>query len=376
MVLEFGIDAIGDGGGKGVRRAAKGKHDRPWRKPAAEIKAEREKTAAILGKSGGVDLDAVRTVMAVQELVDVEQGKGDGASAAHSELQAAATTLRQVATNARPPEEVAASRAALDAAVEAAGLSVALSKRLGSVPSAVSSKLQLLHEVMPRLWVGGWAALNDDCGALRQRRVTHVVSVLSADQRRLPPFVKGHHYVRVDDTEDAAPTLAAAFEGIVAFIEEARASGGIVFVHCGAGISRAPTSACAYLIWKLRIPAADAIKLVRSARACTRPNAGFVSALRTWEKTVLAAPAAVMEAAGSEAPSAVGQGVVRAATTATAAPSAAQPAPNRNTFTSPPPSSASGAPSRAAERGPGAVAEPALSACGAVARATPAAEVS
>ena len=28
---------------------------------------------------------------------------------------------------------------------------------------------ELLHEVVPRVWVGGWAALLNDCAALRQR---------------------------------------------------------------------------------------------------------------------------------------------------------------------------------------------------------------
>ena len=83
-------------------------------------------------------------------------------------------------------------------------------------------------------------------------------------------------------------TLAANFEQIVDFIEAARSAGGVVFVHCGAGISRAPTSACAYVIWKLRVPAADAIKLARAARPCTRPNVGFVGALKAWEAKVLA----------------------------------------------------------------------------------------
>lgn len=280
-VLEFGITDLGEARGKGVRRAAAGKHDKPWRKPAAEVKAEREKTNLILGKAGGVDLEAVRVVLAVQELLDA---RDDDALA---DVQAAATTLRQVATNARPAEEVAAARIALDAAVESAKLTGALAAHLGAVPSAVASKLQLLHEVMPRLWVGGWAALNDECGALKQRKVTHIVSVHSGDQRRLPAFIRGHHYVRCDDSEDAADTLAAAFEGIVAFIEAARAGGGSVFVHCGAGISRAPTAACAYIIWKLRLPAAGAIKLVRSVRACARPNTGFVAALKKWESKVL-----------------------------------------------------------------------------------------
>ena len=271
-------------------KPAPGKHDRPWRKSAAAVKAERERSAAILGegslgtKHGGVSLEQVRVVMACQELLDAAASSRDGLDA----VQGAATKLLQAATNARPEEEVKAARAALDAAAEHAGLTAAIAKCSGNPVSSATSKLQLLHEVMPRLWVGGWAALNDDSNALRQRKVTHVVSVLSADQRKLPPFVQGHLYVRVDDTEEAADTLASHFEEIATFVDAARSAGGVVFIHCGAGISRAPTSACAYLIWKLRIPASDAVKLVRSSRQCARPNVGFVKALKAWEKKVLA----------------------------------------------------------------------------------------
>ena len=98
----------------------------------------------------------------------------------------------------------------------------------------------------------------------------------------------------MDDREEAAATLAASFGPIVSFIEEARQADGTVFVHCGAGISRAPSAAAAYLIWKLRIPAGDAIGLLRRARSCVRPNVGFVGQLKEWERRVLAAGPGVL----------------------------------------------------------------------------------
>lgn len=297
----------GFGGGKAAApRATAGKHDRPWRKPAAAVKAEREASAKILGATGtGGGVDSVRQVMAVQELLD------SSSEGAHPQVQQTCTALLQAATNARPAEEVQAAAAALDAALEQAGLGAAAAQKLLRPGSGATSKLQLLHEAMPRLWVGGWAALNDECAALKQRKVTHVVSVLSADQRRLPAFIRGHLYVRVDDTEEAADTLAAHFEEIVAFIEAARAHGGVVFVHCGAGISRAPTATCAYVMAKLRLRAADAIRLVRAARPCTRPNVGFVAALKAWEARVLAGELVESAAAADASPA--------------AAPAAAQP---------------------------------------------------
>ena len=98
------------------------------------------------------------------------------------------------------------------------------------------------------------------------------MSVVSADQRRLPPFVKGHYYARVDDRAEAAKEIATHFASIADFIEAARSAGGTVFVHCGAGISRAPTVTTAYMMRKLGLPAADALKMVRAARPCVRPN--------------------------------------------------------------------------------------------------------
>ena len=61
-----------------------GKHDRPWRKSAAAVKAEREESAKILGggdeKAGGVSMEAVRVVMAAQELLDSAPPSGEVSS--------------------------------------------------------------------------------------------------------------------------------------------------------------------------------------------------------------------------------------------------------------------------------------------------------
>ena len=85
VVMEFGIDMLGSGGGKGVARRPDGKkpgmHDRPWRKSAAAAKEEREKTAQILGgTSGGTDLGCVQAVMAAQEMLN-ELTVADGGEA-------------------------------------------------------------------------------------------------------------------------------------------------------------------------------------------------------------------------------------------------------------------------------------------------------
>jgi protein-tyrosine phosphatase len=62
----------------------------------------------------------------------------------------------------------------------------------------------------------------------------------------------------------------------------------VAYIHCGAGISRAPTAAAAYAIWAHGLCAADALALVRAGRPSARPNVGFVRALRAWEDRVRA----------------------------------------------------------------------------------------
>ena len=62
---------------------------KPWRKSASEVKRERQRAREILGEGsgGGVDLDAVRRVLQLQELLN-SSGESDGA---HAELQATIT---------------------------------------------------------------------------------------------------------------------------------------------------------------------------------------------------------------------------------------------------------------------------------------------
>lgn len=234
---------------------------------------------APLPDGGGVDLENLHLAMAAQELIDARGGDKHGA------LQAAMRTLLQVSTNARPAKEVTTARDALLAAVAHDGLVEELSRlRIQDGNKSRKARLAIMHLVLPRLWVGQFEALRDDGRMLRERNVTHVISVMSGDKAALPPgLVRGHLHVRVDDREHEAGVLAASFAEITRFIDGAIASGGVVFVHCGAGISRSVTAACAYIVWKYRLSAADAIGLVRKARPCASPNDGFVAALERWE---------------------------------------------------------------------------------------------
>ncbi|CAE8602902.1 unnamed protein product, partial [Polarella glacialis] len=291
-----------------ARRQPASMRSRPWRKPQAECEAEIAEAERILTEgpgaamAAGVDAKALLFCLLAQEALDElapnVDSLGEGSATQEvqqssqvsnvSAAQLAVENLRQAATNALPPEEVQAAQEVAVAALAAAGLEEPLRKQLERPPAG---RGDLCHQVLPGLLLGGWQALGNDCAELRKRRVTHVVSVISADQRRLPEFVRGHLYICANDNEDAATGLAVHFPEICRFIDAARHEPrGSVYVHCGAGISRAPTATAAYVMWKLGISASSAIRLIRAARPCIRPNVGFARQLKQWETEMLELP--------------------------------------------------------------------------------------
>ena len=88
-------------------------------------------------------------------------------------------------------------------------------------------------------------------------------------------------YLSVHLNDSPESNILAEFEMALRFIEEAIVGGGRVLVHCLQGKSRAPTMACAYIIWKFKLRTEEALEMVREAQPEIDPNIGFVSQLQT-----------------------------------------------------------------------------------------------
>jgi len=71
--------------------------------------------------------------------------------------------------------------------------------------------------------------------------------------------------------DDTAPSLVDLQKG-VAFIQEAAARGGGVYVHCGAGVGRAAAMAAAYLV-STGLSPDEAWARIREVRPFVRPQA-------------------------------------------------------------------------------------------------------
>lgn len=213
----------------------------------------------------------------------------DSASPWVGEAREAVADLRRLVTNsaaaaagnaldADETDEIDAARGKAAERLRAAGLDGEMRRRLRRDKPA---RHALLHQVLDGLYVGGWAALNNDCEVLRARRITRVVSVVSAaEPRKLGAFVTDHLHVVCHDNPDAL--LCVAFPAIARFVERGRKNKENVYVHCGAGVSRACTATCAYLMWKGDLSCAEGMRLVKAARPQARPNVGFLHQLHAW----------------------------------------------------------------------------------------------
>ncbi|XP_057771807.1 dual specificity protein phosphatase 1-like [Salvia miltiorrhiza] len=130
------------------------------------------------------------------------------------------------------------------------------------------------------LFLGSLGAANNRT-ALKALNVTHVLTVAHTLTPSHPnDFV--YKIIEVPDREDVK--LSQYFDECFAFIDEARASGGGVLVHCFAGRSRSVTVVVAYLMFKRGMSLSDALGYVRMKRPTICPNRGFISQLQEYAK--------------------------------------------------------------------------------------------
>jgi hypothetical protein len=84
---------------------------------------------------------------------------------------------------------------------------------------------------------------------------------------------------------DAAPAPSLDWlRQRVAFVDEQRQAGKVVYVHCAAGVSRAGMVVTAYEMYKNHWTRDEALAFVRRQRPATNPNPAFMQLLVEWEE--------------------------------------------------------------------------------------------
>lgn len=140
-----------------------------------------------------------------------------------------------------------------------------------------------IDKIADGFYICGVDALSD-IDRLRSLGITHILNAAYLDlyrdsQLQLPNLFT----VKSLECEDSELcNLSVHFEDLAEFIQQGRQAGGVV-VHCAAGISRASTSACAYLMIKENLSLDAAFHKVYSVRNVVHPNEGFWRQLRDLE---------------------------------------------------------------------------------------------
>ncbi|WP_129629205.1 dual specificity protein phosphatase family protein [Candidatus Oscillochloris fontis] len=137
-----------------------------------------------------------------------------------------------------------------------------------------------ISQVAPLLYVGGefradqWPQL----AAMGIRAVLNLQAERVDQFQGTPPERTLHLLI-----PDFHPATFSQFDAGVAFIAAAHAEGMPVFVHCHAGVGRAPLMAAAYLVAVHHLSTRNALTLIRRARPIIAPNPRQVLRLREYE---------------------------------------------------------------------------------------------
>ncbi|MEI7643901.1 MAG: dual specificity protein phosphatase [Chloroflexales bacterium] len=138
-----------------------------------------------------------------------------------------------------------------------------------------------VSQVAPLLFVGGefrpsqWPQIYD----LGVRAVLNLQSEREDRFDGPPP----DRTLRLFVSDFHAPTISQISEG-VAFITAAHLDSLAVFIHCHAGVGRAPLMAAAYMISRHGMSYHEALGRVRAARPIIAPNLRQIARLREYEK--------------------------------------------------------------------------------------------
>jgi protein-tyrosine phosphatase len=144
----------------------------------------------------------------------------------------------------------------------------------------VQSTPMMVHqisEIIPRIYLTSWKSAND-LQTLLDNKVTHIVNLSGMKNRYCDHF--SYLSIEVQDHEKA--NIKKHFSKINRFIHNNWLNGGVIVVHCMAGVSRSPTVIIAYLTRKHKMDLNRAIDLVKEKRNIIQPNSGFMDQLNSY----------------------------------------------------------------------------------------------
>lgn len=141
--------------------------------------------------------------------------------------------------------------------------------------------IQRVSRITPQLHVGGQYRRRG-WGRLRQRGITAVVNVRTEFDDEAAGIAP-QRYLYLPTPDDHPPSLEDLWTG-VDFIRKELLRGGSVYVHCGAGVGRAPAMVAAYLV-STGLTADEAWARIREVRPFVRPKPAQVAQIRHFAES-------------------------------------------------------------------------------------------
>ncbi len=109
---------------------------------------------------------------------------------------------------------------------------VKVSARLWKKPGARLKLRLTVEDLTAGLYLGGWQATD-------AQAFTHVLTIMEGIEIKHGQKLKAHKVIALQDVPSS--NLLDHFPEGIKFLESALAEGGLVYVHCAAGVSRSAT---------------------------------------------------------------------------------------------------------------------------------------
>ena len=138
--------------------------------------------------------------------------------------------------------------------------------------------IRRLSQVTPQLHVGGQYRRRG-WPILARRGVTAVINMRTEFDDNHAGIAPAR-YLHLPTVDDHPPSLQDLQAG-VAFIREEIARGGGVYIHCGAGVGRAPAMAAAYLV-STGLSPQQAWARIRAVRPFVRPRSAQIECVERF----------------------------------------------------------------------------------------------
>lgn len=150
------------------------------------------------------------------------------------------------------------------------------------IPSITGVPLLKFCQVTPQLYVG--SQFNQVGKRMLEQQGINGCVNMRIERDDAAQGLALTHYLHLPTIDDDAPTIENLYKG-VEFIEGLVQAGEKVYIHCGAGVGRAPTMAAAYLMAQGHT-LGEALALIRKARPFITITPPQMEQLMEFEKRI------------------------------------------------------------------------------------------